>query len=299
MIKCASVFLFLILSLTQAIPAFPSDIKIFASNYPLAYFAERISGNPITVFTPNTEGDPADWRPSIEDILIIQQAKVILLNGAGYEKWINTVTLPTSKIVDTSVGFKDHYLIREGGISHQHGPEGAHTHHDLASTTWIDFSLAAQQALAVKKALLKAGVEKESTLQRNYEKLEEELLGLDTEFLNATRGFDHIPLIASHPVYDYFAVRYQLNIKSVHWEPSISLTEDMLTGLQQLVKNHQAQWMIWENQPIGESVKRLEVIGVHSVVFNPGGQRPDQGDFLSMMRENLNNLRSILSSADK
>ena len=290
--------LVVILSLVQVSPVHASDLKVFASNYPLAFFAEQISGNPDMILAPKTTGDPADWQPSIEDVLSIQQATVILINGAGYEPWVQTMTLPTSRIVDTSIGFKDHYLKVEGAVTHQHGPEGSHSHDTLASTTWMDLSLAAQQAFSVKEALVHAGIGEESSLQQNYGLLEKKLLVLDSKFRQTAKGLDRLPLVASHPVYDYMATRYHLNIKSVHWEPDRSPTEEMWSGLKHLLTVHPAAWMIWENNPQEESLQRLESMGVHSVVINPGGQKPDQGDFLSLMEANLANLKKISAETE-
>jgi zinc transport system substrate-binding protein len=40
-----------------------------------------------------------------------------------------------------------------------------------------------------------------------------------------------------------------------------------------------------------ESVERLRAIGVDSLVFNPCGNTPDQGDFLDVMKQNVENLK--------
>ncbi|MDH3664982.1 MAG: metal ABC transporter substrate-binding protein, partial [Alphaproteobacteria bacterium] len=205
----------------QAASLHAAEKAVFASNYPLAYFAERIAGGPEIVAHPETAGDPADWRPSIDEVLAIQKADVILLNGVDYEGWTRFATLPPSRVVDTSAAFKDRYLTVENGALHQHGPEGAHAHGALASTTWLDLSLAAEQALAVMEALAAAGIAEEAALQRNHDRLREDLLALDAAFEQAAAGHSDVPLIASHPVYDYLATRYDLKIESVHWEPEI------------------------------------------------------------------------------
>jgi zinc transport system substrate-binding protein len=281
----------------QATSLLAAEKTVFASNYPLAYFAERIADEPDIVAQPKTAGDPAEWRPSIEEILAIQQADVILLNGADYEKWARTATLPPSRLVDTSTAFKDRYLMVEGGARHRHGPEGAHAHGAVASTTWLDLSLAAEQALAVLEALVAAGVSKTAALRRNHERLREELLALDAAFQQAAAGHDDVPLVASHPVYDYLAARYGLRIESVHWEPEGAPSEEMWAGLEELLARHPAAWMIWEGEPLPESVRRLQAMGLRSIVYAPGGSRPENGDFLSLMRRNLANLEKIFAGA--
>lgn len=51
--------------------------------------------------------------------------------------------------------------------------------------------------------------------------------------------------------------------------------------------------MIWEDEPLPESVERLEKMGIQSVVYDPCGNRPDDGDFMTVMNSNVANLRSL------
>ena len=70
---------------------------VFAVNYPLAYFAERIAGDGLDVrYAGPVEGDPAFWTPDDEAIGAFQSAGLILLNGAGFAKWRAWATLPES-----------------------------------------------------------------------------------------------------------------------------------------------------------------------------------------------------------
>ena len=62
--------------------------------------------------------------------------------------------------------------------------------------------------------------------------------------------------------------------------------------LNSLLKEHPAKWMIWEGNVMKQSAERLKAIGVDSLVFNPCGNTPDQGDFLSIMGQNVKNLKS-------
>ena len=55
-----------------------------------------------------------------------QQADIILLNGAHYAKWVEKVSLPASKTVDTSRKLKDQYIYSTEATTHSHGSGGAH-----------------------------------------------------------------------------------------------------------------------------------------------------------------------------
>ncbi len=265
---------------------------IYVVNYPLKYFAERIAGEHArVVFPAPPDVDPAYWMPDAKTISDYQRADLILLNGANYAKWVNKVSLPRFRMVNTSAAFKDRYIEAAEILTHSHGSEGKHGHEALAFTTWIDFSLAAEQAKAIAKALSRKKPALRDTFQKNYEELKRELLKLDSDIKEVVSKDQSRVLVVSHPVYDYFARGYGLNIRSVHWEPDEIPTNGQMLELHTILKDHPAKWMIWEGEPIEESVERLKAIGMQSVVFDPCGNAPEQGDFMIVMRQNVENLK--------
>jgi zinc transport system substrate-binding protein len=268
-------------------------LNIHVVNYPLKYFAQRIAGEHATVVFPAPpDEDPAYWMPDAKTISAYQQADLILLNGANYAKWIAKVTLPRSRMVNTSAGFKDQYIEAAEILTHTHGAEGEHAHEALAFTTWIDFSLAAKQAKAIARALSHKRPDLEDTFQRNYEALEKDLVKLDRDMRALASKDPSKPFIVSHPVYDYLARGYSLKIKSVHWEPDEVPVDRQLMELQNILQDHPAKWMIWEGEPAKESVERLKGMGIESLVFDPCGNLPEQGDFMTVMLRNVENLKS-------
>ena len=84
---------------------------------------------------------------------MLQAADLVLLNGAGYEGWLDKVSISAGKLVDTSAAFRDRWIRVEDQVTHTHGPQGEHAHGDFAFTTWMDLSLARLQAEAVATAL--------------------------------------------------------------------------------------------------------------------------------------------------
>ncbi len=277
----------------KKLPEDSATAKIFVSNYPLAYFAERISGDPEQVYFPKIDGDPAFWTPTPGDITKIQQSNPIILNGAGYEKWQKTSTLPEHRIIDSSASFKDQLISIKKAISHQHGPEGPHSHSGTVFTTWIDFSQAIQQAQKISEGLTAAKISTAEDLQLNLKSLTEDLSTLDQQLKKMTSAKPGLTLIASHPIYQYFARAYQLDIHSMLWEPDVYPDESQWQALEKTLAEHPAKWMIWEGPPLDKSVQRLKKMGLRSVVFSPCANTPDSGDFLTVMKQNIENLRPV------
>jgi zinc transport system substrate-binding protein len=269
-------------------------LRIYVVNYPLKYFTQRIGGDYVEVMLPVPSGtDPAYWIPDIATVEAYQQADLILLNGARYAKWVDKVTLPRSKVINTTAKLKDRYIRIQGAITHSHGQAGEHAHEGIAFTTWLDFDVAAKQAAAVAKALARKRHDLREVFEKNYGALEKDLMALDRDIKAMVASRPSPPLLASHPVYDYFAGRYGLNIKSLHWEPDEVPSAEQMMELQNMLRDHPAKWMIWEDQPLQESVERLKKMGIRSVVFDPCGNRPDAGDFMAVMKSNLKNLRTL------
>jgi len=265
--------------------ASPGKPVVVCANYPLKYFTERIAGELTGVkFLVPADLDPAFWEPSPDDIVEMQQADLILLNGAGYEKWLPQVTLSESRLVDTAAGFKEAWIHEEGGVTHQHGPGGQHTHGETAFTTWLDLSLACRQAQAVEEALQRVLPDGEAELQSGLVSLTNDLMDLDRDLQAWGESLKSQPVIASHPVYQYFARRYGLNLRSVHWEPDVVPDESDWVQLKDLLREHPARIMIWEGDPAPETVERLKQMQVDSQVFSPCSNMPEQGDFLQVLR---------------
>jgi hypothetical protein len=61
----------------------------------------------------------------------------------------------------------------------------------------------------------------------------------------------------------------------------------------QILKKHRARWMVWEGQPIRAAIEKLNEMGISSVVFNPCGNMPKDGDFMSIMQQNVSNLGAV------
>jgi len=278
-------------------PYAPTPLVVYATNYPLAYFAERIGGDQVEVVFPAPgDVDPAYWAPDPEVITDYQQADLILLNGAGYEKWLERASLPASKLVDTSVVVEGSYIPLDEGVVHTHGPEGEHSHKGWAFTTWLDPMIAIAQAQAIQEALSELRPEAAADFRVAYEGLQTDLLVLDAQLGNVAADIGDRPIVYSHPVYQYLDEHLGLNGESVHWEPGEMPTEEMWNELSTLLQSHPAELMIWEGEPLEAVKSRLAGLGLQSVVYNPCGNVPESGNYGSVMLQNVANLQPVAGS---
>jgi zinc transport system substrate-binding protein len=267
-------------------------LSVVSVNYPLHYLAGRIGGDLIEASMPFPAGiDPAFWQPTGDEIARMQQADLILRNGAGYAKWARLAALPRRKVVDTSAGFRDRLIVRSSGVSHQHGPQGAHAHGDVAFTTWLDPAQALAQADTIRRALVRRLPKQQAAIDANFKDLESDLAELDSSFEAALAPAAGTTLLASHPIYQYLGRRYDLEIVPFLWEPGEAPPADDWPVLERVASSRGIRLMLWEGEPDSETRRRLEGLGIKIVIFAPAMNAPAGGDFLSVMRGNAENLQ--------
>jgi hypothetical protein len=88
-------------------------------------------------------------------------------------------------------------------------------------------------------------------------------------------------------VYQYFERRYKVNGYAVHWEPDKLPEDGLWVQLKAVLREHPAKIMIWESDPLPETRQRLMKFGIDSVVLQPGGNRPPEGDLLDLLQKGI------------
>ena len=267
---------------------------IYTVNYPLAWMAQQLAGDAAAVIFPAPAGvDPAFWQPDVDTVLQYQQADLVLLSGGNYARWIANVSLPANRLVDTSAAYREQLLTVDSGPVHSHGPGGEHSHGELAFTTWLDLALAQQQVQAVAAALQRLLPAESAAIEQRRASLQRELVTMDARLTALGRLLGNTPVLYSHPVYQYLQHRYQLNGRTLHWEPDQVPDETQWGQLTNILKTHPAQIMLWEALPLPEVQARLDELGIKTLVFSPMGNRPSSGDFASGMTANIDRLEQL------
>ena len=77
-------------------------------------------------------------------------------------------------------------------------------------------------------------------------------------------------------------IKARLNATDLQWQ-----------GFKEMLKSHPAKWMIWEGQPMTETVDALNAMHIQSVTFDPCGAAPSEKDFLHSMQKNIKDLEQM------
>ena len=276
-----------------------TTLSVYTVSYPLQYFAERIGGDAVQVHFPIPDGaSAAAWTPDAETIARYQSADIILLNGAGFAKWVETVTLPESRLVDTSASFHDDYITVENAVVHSHGPEGEHSHGETASHTWLDPQQAVRQAEAVLDALVKAVPDAEASFRDGFSSLARDLAAIDEGFRAATENKGDSHWLATSTAHAYLARRYGLSVNVVALDPEHTPDDDAWHDVTHVLEDHPSRWALWTREPRAEVADKLLGVDVASVVVATAAEPPATGDFLTVMESNRMAIERALAAGE-
>ena len=84
-----------------------SKLKVISSFYPLHEFSQNIGQDKIDAILLVPIGiEPHDWEPTIKDIQKIQSSDLVIINGLGFEAWVDKIDDVdySGYVVDTSIG---------------------------------------------------------------------------------------------------------------------------------------------------------------------------------------------------
>lgn len=270
-------------------------VEVIAVNNPLYFFTRELAADLVTVSLIAPAGiDPAKWTPTIEDILRLQQAELVILNGAGYSNWLDRVALTHSKLIDTSSSFTSELIPLEQEVTHSHGPAAEHSHSGYAFTTWMDLNLARLQVHGIARALSKRWPNAAEDIARRETLLDQKLEILDLSYQRETAKIKAKTIIYSHPVYQYFDRRYRLNGHALHWEPNEQPSVDQWSDLASIVGASEDVLFIWEDSPKESVISRLHEMNIETVVIRPAAGE-SQLDWAVEQQRNIDRLIACCS----
>ena len=183
-------------------------LKVVASFYPLAFFAQEIGGEKVTVkqlIPDHTELHT--WQPSFADILAVDEADVVIYNGASLDNWFENDILAiidssNKIIVETAKGVK--LLETEQEIDeHEHIQEGLYDPH-----TWISPFIAEQQAQKIYEALIEKDPNHMEYYTERWQDLKTRFEELDNKYLTGLSTKNKEEIFVAHSAFGYLADRY-------------------------------------------------------------------------------------------
>jgi zinc/manganese transport system substrate-binding protein len=278
-------------------PAFAQDkLKVVATFSILADFVKSVGGDRADVQAlvgPN--GDAHVYQPTPSDAKILADAKVVFVNGLGFEGWMERLIKASGSkavMVTATKGIKP----RKATDDHGHGDADPHA--------WQSVANAKIYVANIRDGLSAADPDGKSSYAANATSYLSKLDALDAEVKAA---IDKIPaerrkIITTHDAFGYFAVAYKLNFiapQGVSTESEVS-AKDVAKIITQ-IKKQKIPAVFLENVTDERLLKRIAAesgarIGgtlYSDALTDEKGPAPT---YLDMMRHNVKQLAEALMS---
>ncbi|MCH9041172.1 MAG: metal ABC transporter substrate-binding protein [Nitrosopumilus sp.] len=263
-----------------------SKLQVISSFYPIHEFSQNVGQEKVDVTLLVPVGvAPHDWGPTIKDVQRMQKSDLIIINGIGFENWIDNLeeTNYQGVIVDTSNGILDKNLSQEQ-INSSGDPH-----------IWLNPVYAQIQVQNIANAFSDSDPKNQQYYQLNAAKYIEELEFLDLKIRNELSDCNQ-DFVAFHDAFSYFADEYNLNQHTIilsnnpHGEATAKTLENVISTAKKLnIK------VIFSEENVNTKTSEIianEIDG-KVLILSPIEVFTD-GTYISKMTENLNNLREAL-----
>jgi len=263
-----------------------SKLQVISSFYPLHEFSQNVGQEKVDVILLVPVGvEPHDWGPTIKDVQKMQKADLIIINGIGFENWVDNLAEIGFQgvIVDTSNGI----LIKNLGQEYSSTSGDPHI--------WLNPVYAKIQVQNIANAFSNSDPKNQQYYQSNAVKYIEQLDLLDSKIRNELSNCNY-DFIAFHDAFSYFADEYNLNQHTIllsnnpHGEATAKTLENVISTARELnIK------VIFSEENVNSKTSEIianEIDG-KVLILSPIEVFSDR-TYISKMTENLNNLKEAL-----
>ncbi|KDN85450.1 metal ABC transporter substrate-binding protein [Kitasatospora cheerisanensis] len=286
-------------------------LDVVASFYPMEFLARQIGGEHVKVTDLTAAGvEPHDLELTAKQVAAVQRADAVIYLKGLQPTVDKAVAMTHAKhVVDATATspLVDHHL--DEGTEHEDhaaeadGAEHDHEHTDAAGDPhiWLDPTRYAAVAKTVGAELAEVDPANAADYQRNTDTLVAQLASLDQEFRDGLQNVKTRTFITSHAAFGYLADHYGLNQVAISGvDPEAEPTPSRLAAIQRAAKENGATTVFFEALVSPKLANTVAGdLGLKTAVLDPleGIKEPAEHDYLSVMRQNLANLRTALGAS--
>lgn len=275
-----------------SIPAYagPESLSVVASFSIIGDFVRQVGGDRVTVTTlVGPDGDAHVYQPTPVDGRRIAQAKLIFVNGLGFEGWLERlVAAAKSKGTIVTLG---------KGVAARPGEEGTDPH------AWQDVANAKVYVAEIRDALAAADPAGAEAYQANAAAYLARLDALDAETIKALEAIpkERRRVVSTHDAFGYFSARYGVAFiapQGVSTEAEASARD--IARIIDSVKQNKVGAVFLENIADPRLAKRIAAetgakIGGTLYSDALSGPKGDGANYIDMMRHNVRELTKALA----
>ncbi|MFF4876153.1 MULTISPECIES: metal ABC transporter substrate-binding protein [unclassified Micromonospora] len=280
----------------------PQRVDVVAAFYPLQFLAERIGGDAVRVTNLAKPGaEPHDLELSPSQVGQVSEAELIVyLKGfqpavddaiaqSGGDRAFDVTSV--QPLLDATAGGHNHEGEEEHGEEEHGGGKDPHV--------WLDPTRLAGIGDQLAQRLGKADPDHAADYTARSAALRADLTALDGEFNQGLQTCQRREIVTSHTAFGYLADRYKLDqVGITGLTPDVEPSPQRLAQVIEEAKEHQATTIFFEtlvSPKVAETIAGQ--VGAKTAVLDPieGLAAGSGADYLSVMRTNLQTLRTALS----
>ncbi|WP_353900927.1 metal ABC transporter substrate-binding protein [Micromonospora harpali] len=285
----------------------PQRVDVAAAFYPLQFVAERVGGDAVRVTNLTKPGaEPHDLELTPSQVGEVNQAELVVYLK-GFQPAVDEAIAQSGgdRAFDVA-GVQPLLAASAGGHDHEGEGAGQQEHADEEDTggrdphLWLDPTRLAGVADQLAERLGKADPEHAADYTARAKALRVELEKLDADFAAGLKTCQRREIVVSHTAFGYLAERYQLEqVGITGLTPETEPSPQRLAEVAKEAREHGATTIFFEtlvSPKVAETIARE--VGAKTAVLDPlEGLSADGGgqDYLSVMRTNLQTLRTALS----
>ncbi|MCB1916883.1 MAG: zinc ABC transporter substrate-binding protein [Rhodocyclaceae bacterium] len=291
----------LLLSVLLPLPAHAERLQVVASFSILADLCREIGGDRVHVHSLIAPGGDAHaYQPSPADARAVAEADLVVVNGLGFEGWIERLLESTRHRGELVVASDGARLIE----TESHGHDDGHGHgHGLDPHAWQDLSNARIYARNIALALSRADLDGASAYLGRYRTYAARLEALDMRYRArfATLPQARRRVVSSHDAFGYLGRAYGLEfVAPVGRSSAARPSAARLAALIQQIRDLNISAAFVENvadQRLIEQIRRETGARIGGTLYadslSPAGG--EAASYLQMMTHNLETLADALA----
>lgn len=257
-------------------------ISVVASFYPLSEFARQVAGERAEVVNLVPAGvEPHDFEPSPKDIVTVYGAKLLILNGAGIDAWVNGIR---SDMEVRGVRVLDMARVINTFTPDPH--------------FWLDPVFAAREVEAIRDTLMEVDSAGAEEYRARAGKYLAELMALDRAYRDGLASCAQKEIVTSHAAFGYLAKRYNMAMVPIAGlSPEEEPSPKKLAEIVRTIRKRGIRFIFMEtlvNPKLAQTIASETGAGI--LIFNPlegltDAEAAAGENYISIMRKNLENLR--------
>ena len=255
------------------------DVHVTASFYPLAYVAEQVGGDRVTVTDLTPQGGHAhELELSPHEATDLSHADLVVHLGGGFQPAVDAAVQSAGvPALDGMAAIPDAQL-REGDPH-----------------VWLNPLILAEISDQTATKLAEVDPEGAETYQQNAKELRAQLEELNAEYTDALAGCEGETVVTSHEAFGYLADAYGLRQEGVTGiNPEAEPSPKRIREIKDVLQEAGAKTVFLES---GDATQQQlgDTLGVEVGELNTlETGAPEGQDYLDVMRSNLANLQSGL-----